>query len=483
MSRAKETQHRRQSGPPARHGRAAALLLLILYAITPAVGAQSSRDIVLLLDNSGSMRTNDPSHLTHEAVSEFLLGLSDDTRVAVLTFDDQARLVEPLTPVNDANRDGLLASLSQVDFSGQYTDSPAAMERGIYELRHAGRTEADKLIIIVTDGIVDTGDRARDLDKTRWLREDLAAEAVEAGIRIFGIAFTDAADFRLLQTLARRTGGEYFRVYQAADLPGVFQEIGATTMQPVASAPALEQPETGETPGVPVDSRDEPLADEASPVSQAAEPPGDTPWDEAPPVTRSGAAQPTSWLVITGGLITLTAVVLTTLALRRRRPPPERPQPASRPPQPVSEPRPQLPRALLNDLREVTGQPTYSLSGGPTLIGRATPEENDGMTHVVIEDETIGRRHAIIEYRDYAYWLFDLDSVNGTYVNGTKITDQVPLKHGDRVRFYRAEFEFVMPDMLDSGMTLMSRTAFAGESGLHPDPIAEDTPADIKRRP
>lgn len=476
MARGKETQHRPQARPSAPHRWAAVLLLLMLCAIVPAAGTQTSRDIVLLLDNSGSMRRNDPSHLTHEAVSEFLLGLSDDTRVAVLTFDDRVHLLEPLTPVDHANRDGLLSSLNQVDFSGQYTDSPAAMERGIYELRHAGRTEAERLIIIVTDGIVDTGDRARDLDKTRWLREDLAAEAVDAGIRIFGIAFTDAADFRLLQTLAHRTGGEYFRVYQATDLPAVFQEIDTATMQPVASPPPLERPNTGsgETPSVAVENGGEPLADETPPVSLAAEPPGDTPWEEAPPVTRSDAAKPPSWLVITGGLIALATVILA--ARRRRSSPPGHPDP-------VSEPRLQLPRAFLNDRIEITGQPTYSLSEGPTLIGRATPEENDGMTHVVIEDETIGRRHAIIEYRDYAYWLFDLDSVNGTYVNGTKITDQVPLKHGDRIRFYRAEFEFVMPDMIDSGLTLMSRTAFAGETGLNPDAIADGTPADIKRRP
>ena len=40
----------------------------------------------------------------------------------------------------------------------------------------------------MTDGIVDTGDANRDLEKSKWMREDLAADAAENEIKVFGIA-------------------------------------------------------------------------------------------------------------------------------------------------------------------------------------------------------------------------------------------------------------------------------------------------------
>ena len=35
--------------------------------------------------------------------------------------------------------------------------------------------------------------------------------------------------------------------------------------------------------------------------------------------------------------------------------------------------------------------------------------------------ENVSRKHALISFRDNEYWLEDLDSKNGTYINGVKI--------------------------------------------------------------
>ena len=34
----------------------------------------------------------------------------------------------------------------------------------------------------MTDGIVDTGDTSRDLEKSRWMRDELSADAADNGI-------------------------------------------------------------------------------------------------------------------------------------------------------------------------------------------------------------------------------------------------------------------------------------------------------------
>lgn len=50
------------------------VVLLFLNAASVSQAVPASRDIVLVLDNSGSMKTNDPGRLTRVAVGEFLAG-------------------------------------------------------------------------------------------------------------------------------------------------------------------------------------------------------------------------------------------------------------------------------------------------------------------------------------------------------------------------------------------------------------------------
>src|SRR5690606_25490954 len=103
------------------------------------------------------------------------------------------------------------------DFRGQWTETAAAVERALYELRLNGREDAGRAVILMTDGIIDTGNAARDAEKARWLREMLTAQAREEGVRSFDVAFTEDADYQLLQSVAQATGGDYFRALRAQD--------------------------------------------------------------------------------------------------------------------------------------------------------------------------------------------------------------------------------------------------------------------------
>lgn len=70
-------------------------------------------------------------------------------------------------------------------------------------------------------------------------------------------------------------------------------------------------------------------------------------------------------------------------------------------------------------------------------IGRAN--END----LVIPSKCISRSHALVGLREAGrYWLSDLGSRNGTWVNGERIADAVRLRDGDRVGIARVVFTF-----------------------------------------
>ncbi|MFB3090909.1 MAG: FHA domain-containing protein, partial [Gammaproteobacteria bacterium] len=94
---------------------------------------------------------------------------------------------------------------------------------------------------------------------------------------------------------------------------------------------------------------------------------------------------------------------------------------------------------------------------------RVAGKDTEHLNYFVIPETTIGRRHALIEYKDFSYWIIDQGSINGTFVNDKAVTSEVRLKHGDMVRLHKVEFEFVMPEMADSGMTVISSTVIANQ--------------------
>jgi DNA-binding winged helix-turn-helix (wHTH) protein len=67
------------------------------------------------------------------------------------------------------------------------------------------------------------------------------------------------------------------------------------------------------------------------------------------------------------------------------------------------------------------------LQAGINVLGR------DGSADVQIDDPTVSRRHASITIADDEATLTDLDSKNGTFLDGEKLTGSAPL--GDRQTF------------------------------------------------
>jgi hypothetical protein len=58
---------------------------------------------------------------------------------------------------------------------------------------------------------------------------------------------------------------------------------------------------------------------------------------------------------------------------------------------------------------------------------------------LVFGDDTVSRRHARLELRDGRWFLIDLDSSNGTLVNGRRVRD-AEVRPGDRIRLGAAGF-------------------------------------------
>ena len=69
---------------------------------------------------------------------------------------------------------------------------------------------------------------------------------------------------------------------------------------------------------------------------------------------------------------------------------------------------------------------TFEINNTPTLIGRNSQD-------VPLADSTISRKHAELTKENNAWYIRDLNSANGIYVNGVKI-EYLTLKLGDQIR-------------------------------------------------
>jgi pSer/pThr/pTyr-binding forkhead associated (FHA) protein len=453
------------------------LSLMLVFSWTPkAWSDELKRDIVLMVDNSGSMKKNDPEFLAYAALKAFVSENDDATRVALIVFDQEVNLPVPFTSLTGEAKPALLEAIQKIDYSGSLTNSPAALERAIYELALHGREEAEKSIIFITDGVVDTGNQAQDKRKENWMLEELSGLASESNIRIFSIAFAEAANYQLLQTLAFKTKGDYFRVFLADDLPRVFtrlREINRPTsalltenVQPLKETPSMRAPGDSMRESLNVVKTDADLLTKETTVLNepiAAKAPLNDAESMVPSESNesnrlpSGLTNETRRRDVDKGLILVSALLISLMAFsafliirkgssRLSRLSAEHSPPAND----------YQPKAFLLDINHHTSKRKHSLSKRITMIGRVnSAKHSPGIDHLLISKPTVGREHAAIEFKDDGYWLVDQGSINGTLVDGKRVREKVRLKDGNRVCFHDVEFVFSVPELNKYEKTLI----------------------------
>ena len=79
----------------------------------------------------------------------------------------------------------------------------------------------------------------------------------------------------------------------------------------------------------------------------------------------------------------------------------------------------------------------YYVLRGLTKLGRSS--KND----IVIKDNFVSKNHLLIEKENGRYYIRDLNSANGTFLNGQTLHEETELKNGDRIGVGFIQFLFV----------------------------------------
>ena len=461
-----------------------ASLILVLFAVHDGytqTATTVSKDVVIALDSSGSMKSNDPEMLISEVTSQVLNDLPEGSRVSLITFSGKAVMAMPLTSIAEGElndkvkkilekltyaKPGIIATvrlgrgetlwdLAEKYYGDPYkwshiqkannfprsgkglsvgtivhipvedatgviitgeerTNIPAAVERAIYELKQNGRAEAEKQIVLITDGIIDVRDSALAVERYRWLKEELASDSRKAGIRIFSVALSEQADFDFMQSLAQKTNGDYYRVFKAEDVQVAINGIQKATLKPKpAPQPEVEVVQAAKT----------------TPVTKPAK-------------GKGGFAKVLLVTIIVVGLAALSVAIFIFIKSRKDRYGYRKAK--------------SVPGAYLMDLSGITEKSNYPMYQDFIKIGR--PGNPD--VSVCIDKGTVSGEHAQIVYRDSKFYLSDLGSTNGTYINNEpdQITGEVLLEAGDIISFDQYKFKLVVRGQGESTGQMRSRT-------------------------
>ena len=104
----------------------------------------------------------------------------------------------------------------------------------------------------------------------------------------------------------------------------------------------------------------------------------------------------------------------------------------------------------MTSLKIINGPQTgrvFELARGIATLGR------DQTNSIQVLDFEISRRHAEIHFRGDEFWVFDLESSNGTYLNGQRV-ESSRLNENDQIRVGQTTLEFHSRLISDSGIIL-----------------------------
>ncbi len=191
-------------------------------AAQPAQKDKEGFDIVILMDSSGSMKKTDPQSYRKPAAKLFISLLAESDRIGIISFGDLAKVLMPLTENTKKNRDKLFSAVNKVtskEFSTNITD---AVKTGFDALKSSERK--NRILILMSDGKLALGSKEKD-DAAFAELSKVLPEVAKSGIKLYSIAFTEMSDVKLLEDMAKETGGFFRLAKEDKDLHVIFASI------------------------------------------------------------------------------------------------------------------------------------------------------------------------------------------------------------------------------------------------------------------
>lgn len=188
-------------------------------------------NLVLVIDHSGSMAAADKMSRVKQSLLTMVGQLRETDVISIVVFDDDAEVVLPARRVGDGN--AVRQAIQKIEPDGS-TNIHSGLMLGYKEARKNLKPDATNRVILLTDGIANTGVT----NPQQIVRDSLTFN--EDGIDLSTIGVGLDLDKDLLRTLAKGGRGLFHFVADAQDIEKVFVKEVQSLISPVARRVQLE---------------------------------------------------------------------------------------------------------------------------------------------------------------------------------------------------------------------------------------------------
>lgn len=187
-------------------------------------------DVVLLMDESGSMAYSDTEGIAVEAAQLFIdMEKVSGVNISLIEFSNEIKATDlkEMEKISDKHFFGEI--LGKITYGGTaHTDTGAALKKAM-EILNASDSAGKKAILLFTDGRtdIDDGTPGRTTEASLAEVDEVTAEAAERGYSIYAVGLNadGSVDEGALASLSSNTGGAYLIAKDVKELPAFFNRI------------------------------------------------------------------------------------------------------------------------------------------------------------------------------------------------------------------------------------------------------------------
>lgn len=401
--------------------------------------------ILIAVDASLSM-AGEPMDSIKVAIRQFIKEISDDDRVGIIVFHDDVQVISDFS----SEKDTLHENAGKIEAIGQDTQLNRGMFIGLKMLHDTEGLPSNKVLIVLSDG-------KNEGHGTAYTDNDAIEKANEYNIPIYSIGYHTNSEKRYLWVLERiseKTGGRYNDAPTSKELNKIYSHVFSQIQQQnkLCYVSTLSGPDSSEhTVSITVTNSD---GSSATAEVKLVVP------------VRPAHAVENNWIYTVGILLLFIIISFFVFNANKKKAQEERGK--------LLNEQERLKKELADEKKakkdkSSSDDRTKIVDVGPdprqtSISGRAVEQGyqiqfyfesgplngqtamiKDGMSigrsdknDLVIQDGTVSGQHCKIEYRGNQYMITDMNSTNGTIVNGNKVSTS-ELKQGDKIQLGKVQ--------------------------------------------